>query len=169
MICANCHQPIRDGARYCSHCGLPVQAAAPARPYEPRQVWEAPRTVWTADPYAPPVAASAPQRPLWPPAPERAERAAVQGAQEQEAAPEILSAARLVGSFFLMLVPLVNLVCACVWSFGRRAGAQLRALARASLIVILTVWIALAGLVYLSVVYSLPQINALLDVLFGPM
>jgi hypothetical protein len=104
--------------------------------------------------------------------PERAERAAAQsarGAQEQEAAPEILSAARLVGYFFLMLVPLVNLICACVWSFGRCAGAQLRALARASLIIILTVWIVLAGLVYLAIVHSLPQINALLDVLFGSM
>jgi ABC-type polysaccharide/polyol phosphate export permease len=128
--------------------------------------------VWTADPYA--VAPPAP-RPAWPPASEQAESAAAQNAQgtqgtpKQEAAPEILPTARLVGYFFLMMVPLVNLVCACVWSFGRRTGAQLKALARASLIVILTLWSALVGLVYLAVVYGLPQLNAMLNALFGPM
>ncbi|MDR0382313.1 MAG: zinc ribbon domain-containing protein [Oscillospiraceae bacterium] len=178
MICENCHQPVRDGAWYCPHCGLPIQAAPPPReaappPYEPRQIWEAPRAVWTADHRAAPAV----PHPVWPPAFGQTESGGAQSAvaqktedtREQETAPKILSAAWLVGHFFLMLVPFVNLICACVWSFGRRTDAQRRALARASLIVLLLIWVVSAGLVYVAVVYRLPQVNALLDILFGPM
>jgi hypothetical protein len=80
--------------------------------------------------------------------------------------PPVLSAARLFGFFLLMCLPLVGLLCACVWAFGRRTGLQLKNLARAALLFLLTVWVLLAAAAWWAITVHLPTINAIWEALF---
>jgi hypothetical protein len=64
-----------------------------------------------------------------------------------------------------MFLPLVGLLCACLWAFGRRAGAQLKNLSRASLLFFLTLWVLLAAAAWWAVTYHLPVVSAVWEAL----
>ena len=42
MICKNCSQPLAEGARFCEHCGQPVEM--PQQPGQPQQAYEQQQT-----------------------------------------------------------------------------------------------------------------------------
>lgn len=137
---------------------------------ESRQVWTPPSPERAG--IRPP--AEAPPLPVhgsWMTPMQPAARAAVPAPEEKIGAPEKvqcpMTAGQLVLYIFLMLIPAVNLILALVWSFAPRTGAQKQALARAALFWILVGWMACMILLYLALANALPQVNAILDVLFS--
>ena len=126
MICPFCHTELPEGLKFCSECGkplettaVPVSVAEAAEPcgQEPvtalaeASVPEAsetsqPAPVQTAPEQAAPAATTAVYHSVLDPKPDKASRWATIGT------------AGWFGILLLMSIPLVNLICVLVWSFG---------------------------------------------------
>ena len=126
MICPFCHTELPEGLKFCSECGkplettaVPVSVAEAAEPcgQEPvtalaeASVPEAsetsqPAPAQTAPEQAAPAATTAVYHSVLDPKPDKASRWATIGT------------AGWFGILLLMSIPLVNLICVLVWSFG---------------------------------------------------
>lgn len=125
MYCRKCGQPMIEGATFCSYCGNktiiqpqpPAQAApAPPPPSAP--------SVSTQD-YRPPVQ-TLPQQPVY------AQQPAYMAPAQADREP--LRVGQYIGMFFLMVIPLVNIILLFVWSFGSQVNQNKKNFARACLI-----------------------------------
>lgn len=142
MICPFCHTELPEGLKFCSECGkplettaVPVSVAEAAEPcgQEPvtalaeASVPEAsetsqPAPVQTAPEQAAPAATTAVYHSVLDPKPDKASRWATIGT------------AGWFGILLLMSIPLVNLICVLVWSFGGAKKNVKQSYARAVLL-----------------------------------
>ncbi len=142
MICPFCHTELPEGLKFCSECGkplettaVPVSVAEAAEPcgQEPvtalaeASVPEAsetsqPASEQTAPEQAAPAATTAVYHSVLDPKPDKASRWATIGT------------AGWFGILLLMSIPLVNLICVLVWSFGGAKKNVKQSYARAVLL-----------------------------------
>lgn len=142
MICPFCHTELPEGLKFCSECGklletaaVPVSVAETAEPcgQEPvtalaeASVPEAsetsqPAPAQTASEQAAPAATTAVYHSVLDPKPDKASRWATIGT------------AGWFGILLLMSIPLVNLICVLVWSFGGAKKNVKQSYARAVLL-----------------------------------
>lgn len=142
MICPFCHTELPEGLKFCSECGkplettaVPVSVAEAAEPcgQEPvsalaeASVPEAsetsqPAPAQTAPEQAAPAATTAVYHSVLDPKPDKASRWATIGT------------AGWFGILLLMSIPLVNLICVLVWSFGGAKKNVKQSYARAVLL-----------------------------------
>lgn len=142
MICPFCHTELPEGLKFCSECGklletaaVPVTVAEAAEPcgQEPvtalaeASVPEAsetsqPAPAQTASEQAAPAATTAVYHSVLDPKPDKTSRWATIGT------------AGWFGILLLMSIPLVNLICVLVWSFGGAKKNVKQSYARAVLL-----------------------------------
>ena len=142
MICPFCHTELPEGLKFCSECGktlettaVPVSVAEAAEPcgQEPvtalaeASVPEAsetsqPAPAQTAPEQAAPAATTAVYHSVLDPKPDKASRW------------ETIGTAGWFGILLLMSIPLVNLICVLVWSFGGAKKNVKQSYARAVLL-----------------------------------
>lgn len=142
MICPFCHTELPEGLKFCSECGkplettaVPVSVAEAAEPcgQEPvtalaeASVPEAsetsqPAPAQTASEQAAPAATTAVYHSVLDPKPDKTSRWATIGT------------AGWFGILLLMSIPLVNLICVLVWSFGGAKKNVKQSYARAVLL-----------------------------------
>jgi hypothetical protein len=126
MFCEHCGNNLPDGAKFCGACGAKMEAqpAPPAPAHYPPPAYAQPYPVQPPQPqaYAPPPP------PAW-----------------QAVTP--LSVGEYLVTFFLMGIPLLNIILLLVWSFGSSTNANKRNLARAMLImgVVMSIFWIIAG------------------------
>lgn len=144
-FCTNCGNQVADGVKFCTACGTAVTTvAAPAA------------TAAITEPAAPPVqpqpvyAQAAPQ-----PAMQQQPAAQQPLYAQQSVAPAVvyqeepISTGSYIGIFFLLMIPIVNLICLLVWACGGCARRNKTNLSRA-LLVWMLIGAVLGGLVFLA-------------------
>ena len=164
-FCTNCGNQVADGMKFCTVCGTAVAAAATAAPpviTEPATTSATTLTV-PVEPAAPPVQQPVQQAPVQQPVqpqPVYAQAAPQPAAQQPLYAPQPLAPAAVyqeepittgsyIGIFFLLMIPVVNLICLIVWACGGCAKRNKTNLSRALLIWML-IGTVLGGLAFLA-------------------
>ena len=160
MFCEKCGNQIASGTKFCQSCGAKVEgqpgavtgpqslsppppppAGPPLQAAPPPPVYG--RPVQTPPPPGPAVQANS----YSPPQPYMA--APAYGAQPQSInAP--LSVGQYIGTFFLLAIPLVNLILLLLWSFGSSVNLNRKNFARATLIMSLisiVLWFIVGGVI----------------------
>lgn len=142
MICPFCHTELPEGLKFCSECGkplettaVPVSVAEAAEPCGQEHVTalaeasvpeasetSQPAPVQTAPEQAAPAATTAVYHSVLDPKPDKTSRWATIGT------------AGWFGILLLMSIPLVNLICVLVWSFGGAKKNVKQSYARAVLL-----------------------------------
>ena len=142
MICPFCHTELPEGLKFCSECGKPLETAAvpvsvaeaaepcgqePVTALAEASVPEAsetsqPAPAQTPREQPPPAATTAVYHSVLDPKPDKASRWATIGT------------AGWFGILLLMSIPLVNLICVLVWSFGGAKKNVKQSYARAMLL-----------------------------------
>lgn len=142
MICPFCHTELPEGLKFCSECGKPLETAAvpvsvaeaaepcgqePVTALAEASVPEAsetsqPAPAQTASEQAAPAATTAVYHSVLDPKPDKTSRWATIGT------------AGWFGILLLMSIPLVNLICVLVWSFGGAKKNVKQSYARAVLL-----------------------------------
>jgi len=142
MICPFCHTELPEGLKFCSECGKPLETTAvpvsveetaepcgqePVTALAEASVPEAseasqPAPTQTAPEQTTPAAATAVYHSVLDPKPDKASRWATIGT------------AGWFGILLLMSIPLVNLICVLVWSFGGAKKNVKQSYARAVLL-----------------------------------
>lgn len=142
MICPFCHTELPEGLKFCSECGKPLETAAvpvsvaetaepcgqePVTALAEASVPEAsetsqPAPAQTAPEQAAPAATTAVYHSVLDPKPDKTSRWATIGT------------AGWFGILLLMSIPLVNLICVLVWSFGGAKKNVKQSYARAVLL-----------------------------------
>lgn len=142
MICPFCHTELPEGLKFCSECGKPLETTAvpvsvaetgepcgqePVTALAEASVPEAsetsqPAPAQTAPEQAVPAATTAVYHSVLDPKPDKASRWATIGT------------AGWFGILLLMSIPLVNLICVLVWSFGGAKKNVKQSYARAMLL-----------------------------------
>lgn len=138
--CTRCGNQVPDGVKFCTSCGQPVGAASQTTPPPPpsgtapgakrAQATPPPQTPYTQPPYGQPAYA-APASPA------------------QVYTEEPISTGGYIGLFFLLMIPLVNLICLLVWACGGSAKKNKVNLSRA-LLVWMLIGALLSGLIFLA-------------------
>ncbi len=155
-FCTNCGKQMADGVKFCTACGTPVTAPAapapiapstatapmePAAPVVEQQAATPPvQPVQQAATVQPPVQQPMAAQPVYAPQP------VAPAAVYQE---EPISTGSYIGIFFLMMIPIVNLIFLIVWACGGCAKRNKTNLARA-LLVWMLIGAVLGGLVLLA-------------------
>ena len=147
MFCANCGKKLPEGTKFCGSCGAktgPVQPAytASAEPAPMRH--NPPSSAY------PPPAHTAPsyQQAYTPP-----QSTAYSG----QPGVESLRVGQYIGMFFLMCVPILNIILLFMWGFGSSTNLNKKNFARAVLIlcaIMLIFWIVAGGLI-MGALYSI--------------
>lgn len=148
---------MADGVKFCTACGTAVAAAAtaappvitetapmePAAPVVEQPVQQAP--VQPQPVYAQPVPQQTVQQPMAQ-QPLYAPQPVAPAAVYQE---EPITTGSYIGIFFLLMIPIVNLICLLVWACGGCARRNKTNLSRA-LLVWMLIGAVLGGLVFLA-------------------
>lgn len=108
MFCENCGSKMPDGTKFCASCGEKMEVTQPR--YEAVNE-PPPRPIQTNTAYQPQPSA-----------------------YRAQSAMEPLSVGQYIGMYFLMMVPLVNIILLFMWSFGGGVNPNKKNFARASLI-----------------------------------
>lgn len=157
---------MADGVKFCTACGTAVAAAgvvAPAAPVVEQQAAAPPvqpvqqqapmqqsaATVQPAPAVQPVYAQPVPQPPMQQPMAQQplyAPQPVAPAAVYQE---EPISTGSYIGIFFLLMIPIVNLICLLVWACGGCARRNKTNLSRA-LLVWMLIGAVLGGLVFLA-------------------
>ena len=120
--CTKCGTQVADGVKFCTSCGSPMGAAQPqAAPQQPQQQ--------AAQPQPQPQQPYVQQPPYAPAAP----------AVYTE---EPISTSSYIGIFFLLMIPIVNIICLIVWACGGCNKKNKTNLSRAML-----VWMLIGALI----------------------
>ena len=118
--CTKCGTQVADGVKFCTSCGSPMGAAQPqAAPQQPQQQTSQPQS----------------QQPY------------VQQVQYAPAPPAVyteepISTGSYIGIFFLLMIPVVNIICLIVWACGGCNKKNKTNLSRAML-----VWMLIGALI----------------------
>jgi uncharacterized membrane protein YvbJ len=102
--CSNCGKPLKEGVKFCVSCGTAVKGGAAAKP-----------AAATKSAAAKPVAAPA------------------RSAAPDAATDEVITTLGWIGTFLVLIIPIVGLVLYFVWAFGS-GNLNRRNYCRASLI-----------------------------------
>lgn len=160
-FCTNCGNQVADSVKFCTSCGTPIAVAAP--------VVSAAPVMEQQPPAAPPVQPVQPvQQQVATPPPPAPQPVPVQTVQQQPvqrtaqqplyAAPpqavavyqeEPISTGGYIGILLLMMLPVVNLICAIIWACGGCSKRNQTNFARA-LLVWMLIGTVLGGLVFLA-------------------
>jgi len=138
--CTKCGTQVADGVKFCTSCGSPMGVAqSQAAPQQPQQQAAQPQPqpqqqtqqVYAQQPYVQPQPQYAPASP----------------AVYTE---EPISTGGYIGIFFLLMIPVVNLICLIVWACGGCNKKNKTNLSRAMLVwmligALITAIIGLAG------------------------
>lgn len=156
---------MADGVKFCTACGTAVATAGVVAPAPPGVTEAAPATAPASAPMEPaaPVveqqAAAPPVQPVYAqPVPQQTVQQPM--AQQPLYAPqpvapaavyqeEPISTGSYIGIFFLLMIPIVNLICLIVWACGGCARRNKTNLSRA-LLVWMLIGAVLGGLVFLA-------------------
>ena len=125
--CTKCGTQVADGVKFCTSCGSPMGVAQPqAAPQQPQQQAAQPQPQ--------------PQQPY---------------VQQPQYAPAVyteepISTGSYIGIFFLLMIPIVNIICLIVWACGGCNKKNKTNLSRAMLVwmligALITAIIGLAG------------------------
>jgi len=96
--CTKCGAQVADGVKFCTSCGNPMGAAQPQAAPQPSQEQAPQPQPQSQQPYV--------QQPPYAPAP---------SAVYTE---EPISTGAYIGIFFLLMIPVVNLICLIIWACG---------------------------------------------------
>ena len=128
--CTKCGTQVADGVKFCTSCGSPMGAAQPqAAPQQPQQQAAQPQ------PQPHHQMHQQPQQPY------------MQQPQYAPAPPAVyteepISTGGYIGIFFLLMIPVVNLICLIVWACGGCNKKNKTNLSRAML-----VWMLIGALI----------------------
>ena len=134
--CTKCGTQVADGVKFCTSCGQPMGMASQTTPPPPppgatgAQAAPPPQTPYTQPGYGQPAYAVPP-----PPA--------------QVYTEEPISTGGYIGLFFLLMIPVVNLICLLVWACGGSAKKNKVNLSRA-LLVWMLIGALLSALIFLA-------------------
>lgn len=122
MFCESCGNQLPDNAKFCTACGATTgrTQAAPAQPANTPPPAPA-QPAYNPPPQAQPVYshASAPAQPAYAP---------------MAALDAPLGVGQFIGMFFLLAVPILNIILLFKWAFGSSANLNKKNYARATLI-----------------------------------
>ncbi len=143
-FCSKCGTKVNDGVKFCTACGSPISV-----PHEPVM----PQSPPMQQPHTQPTAGAAqsavinqqhnfPQSPL--------QSSMSPGTSSAAYTEEPISTGGYIGIFFLMMIPVVNILCLIIWACGGCKKRNQTNLARATLVWML-ISMVLSGVIMLIV------------------